>query len=109
MDSSEFKFPVFLPVSLACVSSFLPLFLCTSTVTYFDFDPDDTVRIPEQLPCRVARMLITVSVSVRLPEREQDYYHLLYQHHVILTASSAPSPMSSTHGATTPFLFPALL
>ncbi|KAI0269061.1 hypothetical protein BGY98DRAFT_976610 [Russula aff. rugulosa BPL654] len=41
MDSSEFKFPVFLPVSLACVSSFLPLFLCTSTVTYFDFDPDD--------------------------------------------------------------------
>jgi hypothetical protein len=48
MDSSEFKFPVFLPVSLACVSSFLPLFLCTSTVTYFDFDPDDAVRIPEQ-------------------------------------------------------------
>ncbi|KAI0272111.1 hypothetical protein BGY98DRAFT_167675 [Russula aff. rugulosa BPL654] len=85
MDSSEFKFPVLLPVSLACASSFLPLFLCTSTVTYFDFDHH------------------------RKPEREQDYQHLPYQHHVILTASSAPSPMSSTHGATTPFLFPALL
>ena len=48
MDSSEFKFLVFLPVSLACVSSSLPLFLCTSTVTYFDFDPDDAVRVPEQ-------------------------------------------------------------
>ena len=62
-------------------------------------------------------MLITISVSVHLtdnnhhrkPEHKQDYQNLPYQHHVILTASSAPSPMSLTHGATTSFLFPALL
>ena len=48
MDSSEFKCPVFLPVSLVCVSLFLPLFLCTSIVTYFDFDLDDAVRVPKQ-------------------------------------------------------------
>ena len=62
-------------------------------------------------------LLITISVSVHLtdnnhhrkPECKQDYQNLSYQYHVILTASSAPSPMSSTHRATTPFLFPALL